>query len=514
MKGVFEKVIWLGKRTVFMAGLAVILALVFGVASTALGANGGSFILGKATNTATKVTGLIGKVATGSALVVKNPSGGSALNLQVNGGKAPIKVNPEAGTATNLSADELDGEDASAYQRRVSGECAAGSAIRSVGVDGATVACEPDDDGGAAVQSFEAELGTADRGPNEADDLVSYTRLKDVPDGILSRDADTLDGRDSTQFAGTSHAHSGGDITSGTVAGARIDGAIARDAEILPAVKANDGAGSGLDSDTLDGKSSDDFASAYKRTVIVSPVGTAMQNGTALKNALIGITSASATNPYLLKIEPGVYDVGGSNTPLQMKSWVDIEGSGEGVTTITASGSNFPYNATVEGASNAELRFLTVKNTGGTDYATAIAVGAGPFRLTQVTASASGGSHTSTSLQLCCGAAVVLDGVAASAQGSNRNVGVQAVSNADVTLNEVTIEASGGTFDRGIENDSGIVEVNRSTISSGQLPIRNLATTRVGASQLNGPPVLNQGGTLTCAGVYDEDYTFFANTCP
>jgi hypothetical protein len=39
----------------------------------ALGFNGASFILGKS-NVATKLTGLIGKVATGSALVVKNPS--------------------------------------------------------------------------------------------------------------------------------------------------------------------------------------------------------------------------------------------------------------------------------------------------------------------------------------------------------------------------------------------------------------------------------------------------------
>jgi len=77
-----SKVMWVGRTTVFLVGLAVILALVFGVASTALGANGGGFILGKAANTATKVTGLIGKVATGSALVVKNPSGGSALDLR------------------------------------------------------------------------------------------------------------------------------------------------------------------------------------------------------------------------------------------------------------------------------------------------------------------------------------------------------------------------------------------------------------------------------------------------
>ncbi len=242
-------------------------------------------------------------------------------------------------------------------------------------------------------------------------------------------------------------------------------------------------------------------------------MGTAVQNGAALKNALASITNASTTTPYLLKIEPGVYDVGSSNTPFQMKSWVDIEGSGEGVTTITASGSNFPSNATVQGAANAELRFLTVKNTGGADYATALAVGGGPFRLTQMTASASGGSHTGTSVQLCCGGAVVLDEVTANAQGSNRNEAVGVVSNADVTLKDVIVTASGGTFDRGIDNDSGTVEVNHSTISSGQIPIRNLATIRVGASQLEGPPVLNQGGTLTCAGVYDENYTFFANTC-
>ncbi len=62
-----------GRATVFLVGFAVILVPVFGMASTALGFNGASFILGKS-NVATKLTGLIGKVATGSALVVKNPS--------------------------------------------------------------------------------------------------------------------------------------------------------------------------------------------------------------------------------------------------------------------------------------------------------------------------------------------------------------------------------------------------------------------------------------------------------
>jgi hypothetical protein len=70
---------------VFLVGLAVILALVFGVASTALGANGGSFVLGKAANSATKMTGLVGNVAdtTKAAVQVSNTKGGSALELKV-----------------------------------------------------------------------------------------------------------------------------------------------------------------------------------------------------------------------------------------------------------------------------------------------------------------------------------------------------------------------------------------------------------------------------------------------
>ena len=103
-------------------GLALVMALLFGVASTALGANGGSFILGKATNAATKVTGLVGKVAAGEALVVKNPSGGSALGLSVGDpladpaskAVAPMKVDSQAKVG-NLNADKIDGKDSNEF---------------------------------------------------------------------------------------------------------------------------------------------------------------------------------------------------------------------------------------------------------------------------------------------------------------------------------------------------------------------------------------------------------------
>src|SRR5690348_7050254 len=95
---------------------------------------------------------------------------------------------------------------------------------------------------------------------------------------------------------------------------------------------------------------------AYARTVVVSPVGTEVQNGWALGNTLAGITAASASTPYLLKIEPGVYDLNGAYLP--MKPWVDVEGSGMNTTIITTSIVGVPATlfGAVNGADHAELR--------------------------------------------------------------------------------------------------------------------------------------------------------------
>jgi len=71
--------------------------------------------------------------------------------------------------------------------------------------------------------------------------------------------ADELDGKSSEQFANATHPHSGADITSGTVAEARIDALVTRDGEVMSIAKSNDGAGSELDADTLDGKDSSAF---------------------------------------------------------------------------------------------------------------------------------------------------------------------------------------------------------------------------------------------------------------
>jgi hypothetical protein len=90
-----SKVMWVGRATVFLVGLAVILALLFGVASAALGANGNPLILGKAANTASKITGLV------------KSGEGPALRLKVDSGP-PLAVDSDAQVA-NLNADLVDG---------------------------------------------------------------------------------------------------------------------------------------------------------------------------------------------------------------------------------------------------------------------------------------------------------------------------------------------------------------------------------------------------------------------
>jgi hypothetical protein len=101
-----------------------------------------------------------------------------------------------------------------------------------------------------------------------------------------------------------------------------------------------------------------------------------------------------------------------------MVQYVDIEGAGELATKITQVGSASPSTGTVLGISNAELRSLTVENTGGNTYAVAIFNQNDAPLLTHVTAVASGG---------------------------NSNYGVYNTATSSPTMTNVTASASGGT---------------------------------------------------------------------
>lgn len=116
VRSALGKLAWVGRATVFLVGLAVVLALVFGVATMAFATNGDNLVLGVLNNAATKVTRLVGNVD-GPALQVQNTNAGTndtALDLRVQPGEAPMRVNSDRRVA-DLNADKLDGRDFSAF---------------------------------------------------------------------------------------------------------------------------------------------------------------------------------------------------------------------------------------------------------------------------------------------------------------------------------------------------------------------------------------------------------------
>jgi hypothetical protein len=123
---------------------------------------------------------------------------------------------------------------------------------------------------------------------------------------------------------------------------------------------------------------------------------------TSVKAALASITNNSASHRYVVKVAPGTYNEPGG---IDLKDYVDLEGSGQDTTTITCACGSVQSPASADGASatlratgpnlHSEVRQITVVNTGPNVYSTAIwtyLVPAGALTFTGVTAQASGGT--------------------------------------------------------------------------------------------------------------------------
>ncbi|MEM7223087.1 MAG: hypothetical protein AAF495_08930 [Pseudomonadota bacterium] len=110
----------------------------------------------------------------------------------------------------------------------------------------------------------------------------------------------------------------------------------------------------------------------FTNTIVVSPVGpTEQDNCLELQAALDSIEDASFNTPYLIHLEPGVYDCG--DQAITMKPFVNIQGSGPTMTFIK--GSRNGETGIVTLVSNAELSRLSVSNRFNDDGDTSVAVG-------------------------------------------------------------------------------------------------------------------------------------------
>lgn len=202
--------------------------------------------------------------------------------------------------------------------------------------------------------------------------------------------------------------------------------------------------------------------SPFTNTTVVNGNLSPTANGTALLTAL-----AAATPPALIKVEPGVFDLGGQQ--LVMRDLVDIEGSGRDVTFIESSGVLSSANSVVTVPPNvtAELRQLSVRNTSDSTgngvivqssrfLMTEVNVesgAAGEFvgvsifdsspRINEVLVRATSGSNA-TGFRFSGSGAVVTDSLAFVSSPGTVNLGFHIVGLSDVVLDSVVAFVSGG----------------------------------------------------------------------
>jgi hypothetical protein len=273
-------------------------------------------------------------------------------------------------------------------------------------------------------------------------------------------------------------------------------------------------------------------ADSFLRTIVVSPSGDGpTANGALLLAAVGGIAGAAGSSPYLVWIEPGVYDLGA--TRLNVPSHVDVQGSGEEVTTIEGEGP-----VTLAAAADTEIRQLTVTDTNGGGSAEAIDTSGG---LRDLTATADGGSAatavlangptmplvnvTATATTAEPGSfargietqnAVRIDGGSYSAfdnAASSQSAGLFAES-ATLTT-DATLQATGGSaaYPVDVVGSSATVRIEASTLDGvGGFFVAPGDTLDVGGSQIPGV-VASVSGTANCPGDWLSNFATASADC-
>lgn len=251
--------------------------------------------------------------------------------------------------------------------------------------------------------------------------------------------------------------------------------------------------------------------SHYAHTVIVPSSGTATQNGAALLAAMSAITTASAANPYLLKLDAGVYDLGGSE--LDAQPYVDIEGAGENVTRITSAPGAVNATVALSGTGPIELRWLTIAATAGSTFTSAVNVMSAAVvpTLRHVTINASGGTTATYGIQLAAGGSVVtLVDSTVSVSGPASAVGLQDNgAGATIDFDRVSMTVTPGSAFNGYGvwlAPSTTLAINNSTFSMGTsgfttvLNSASAAAVKVRSSTLTanaGAVIVNNDGNLS-----------------
>ncbi|MFO7743736.1 MAG: pectinesterase family protein [Anaerolineae bacterium] len=223
----------------------------------------------------------------------------------------------------------------------------------------------------------------------------------------------------------------------------------------------------------------DDIGVDYANLVVVAKSG---GDFTSVQAATDSITDASAANPYLVWVAPGVY-----SETVTMSPHVHLQGAGQEVTVISSTvstDSTPPTVATLALAGDTSLRDLTVRNTGSANNSVALMAADGTaqalvadvtawtqgtgwgsyavflrgsgtdVRLQDVTAQAEGAGTHNRGLYNFLGSKATLHGGVFSGRGGQNACGIyNAGTDATLEATGVTALGENGTFNYGLYNN-------------------------------------------------------------
>ena len=394
--------------------------------------------------------------------IIVNWSNGAAAALLIWGVAAPAAMaadasvpnvfsNGEVADADEVNANfaELESAVNSKQDELTGAGCPTGQVVQAIAVDGTTT-CVTDAIGGVGDITNVA-AGTGLSGGGASGDVTLR-----IADGGVATVQIASDAVGAAQIAADAVGSS--EIQSNAVTSDEIDNSSVQQRVFESC------AGTGaIESVNADGTVDcvETGSVTLTRTLIVSPVGAdAVANGTVLLAAITSIQSISpppaAASPFLVKIEPGIYDIGTSSIP--MTSFVDIEGSGIFTTRILGQGS-IGYSVVIL-QDDSELRFLTVENTESTTLIT-------------------------------------------------RTITVSGTRGRMAYVRVISLSTRGQAL---VILSSREATVRDSILIGAELSLGRVGIANVVATQLDGP-VGGSGGIARCIGAYDETFTALDENC-
>lgn len=416
---------------------------------------------------------------------------------------------------------------------------------------------------GAVFAAFVVMSAPASVAANVSNDQVLSQHIKD---------ADGTSGQNTSVGSGVKTGH----IQDGAVTNAKIAPGAVGASELSPgAVGASQLAPGSVTNSAIAGPISRSKIERYGAVAIVAKSGGDYSDPlTAMANRAVWCPTPTATTPCLLQLLPGVYDVGA--TPLRAVDFIDIAGSGEGVTRIvgTVAGPNESAAVITGWAGGAgesgqcEVRDLTVENAGSGQENIAILNVA---RIRRVTVISTTGANVNRGIEARSSFASTIEdskvfvgnawvNMAICAAGGNLTIrntralangipggsttsalllsnGIHQVSNVELRayLPEVQAQAilmfggelygrnvvaiGEGPDARGVFMNSAKAVFDASQIGGTGASIEvgwNYAgEAYIANSRLDGgAAIASPSSKLMCAGVTDENFAFYANVCP